>query len=171
MDHSPIFIHDQADVRTRFIGEGTRIWQFAVVAEGARIGRHCNINCHTFIEGRVLVGDNVTIKSGVFLWDGLVLEDDVFIGPHVTFTNDKYPRSGKHPAAFQQTLLQKGCSLGAGSIILGGLVVGAYAMVAAGSVVTRDVPSHALVMGSPARVCGWVDKDGNKVDHPKSDPR
>src|SRR5580698_5195336 len=101
-----IFIHDKADVMTSHIGEGTRIWQFAVIQEGARIGSHCNINCHTFIEGNVRLGDNVTVKSGVYLWNGLVVEDDVFIGPNVTLTNDKYPRSGKYPGAFQETLLQ-----------------------------------------------------------------
>lgn len=166
MGDQAIFIHETADVRTHLIGEGTRIWQFAVVQEGARIGRHCNINCHTFIEADVRLGDGVTVKSGVYLWNGLVAEDNVFIGPNVTFANDKFPRSGKRPEAFLQTVLERGCSLGAGSVILGGIVVGAYALVGAGSVVTGDVPPYALVMGTPATIRGWVDEDGHKRQKP-----
>lgn len=157
-----IFIHPLADVRTDLIGEGTRIWQFAVIQEGARIGMNCNINCNTFIEGTVRLGNNVTVKCGVYLWDGLEVEDDVFIGPNVTMTNDKFPRSGKHPAVFQTIRLEKGCSLGAASVILGGVTIGSFAMVGAGSLVTRDVPARAIVKGSPAVVCGWVDEYGNK---------
>lgn len=162
MDLPRTFIHEKADVKTVHVGEGTRIWQYAVVEEGARIGRNCRISCHTFIEGDVRLGDNVTVKSGVYLWNGLLVGDDVFIGPNVTFTNDKYPRSGKRPPAFQQTILQKGCSLGAGSVILGGITVGAHALVGAGSVVTRDVPPYALVMGNPAVVTGRVDEEGRR---------
>ena len=111
-------IHPLADVQTQKIGENTRIWQYAVVLQGAKIGKDCNVNCHTFIENDVLIGDRVTVKSGVYLWDGLTIEDDVFIGPNVTFTNDKYPRSKKYPSEFQRTIIKKGASIGAGSVIL-----------------------------------------------------
>ncbi|TDX00036.1 acyltransferase [Dinghuibacter silviterrae] len=157
------FIHPTADVQTEEIGQGTVIWQFAVVLKGARIGSGCNVNCHTFIEGDVVVGNNVTVKAGVYLWNGLRVEDDVFIGPNVTFTNDKYPRSKQYPAKFQTTLLERGCSIGGGATILGGSTVGAYAVVGAGSVVTKDVPAYALVKGCPAKICGWVDEKGNKL--------
>ncbi|MEN2281260.1 acyltransferase [Algoriphagus sp. SE2] len=145
-------IHPLADVQTEKIGENTRIWQYAVVLQGATIGKDCNINCHTFIENDVLIGDRVTVKSGVFLWDGLTVEDDVFIGPNVTFTNDKYPRSKQYPEEFQRTIIKKGASIGAASVILGGCTIGENSMVGAGSLVTRDVPPNTLVMGRPARV-------------------
>ena len=145
-------IHPLADVQTENIGENTRIWQYAVVLKGAKIGKDCNVNCHTFIENDVLVGDRVTVKSGVFLWDGLTIEDDVFIGPNVTFTNDKYPRSKQYPEKFQRTIIKKGASIGAASVILGGCTIGENAMVGAGSLVTHDVPPNTLVIGCPARV-------------------
>src|ERR1700744_1179148 len=166
MTPQDVYIHPLADVQTASIGKGTRIWQFAVVLPGARIGENCNLNCHTFVEGDVVIGHNVTVKAGAYLWNGLVVEDDVFIGPNVTFTNDRYPRSKRYPDAFQQTRLSKGCSLGAGAIVLGGVTIGASALVAAGSLVTRDVPDYALVKGSPAAVCGWVDESGNKRHQP-----
>ncbi|SIN81190.1 acyltransferase [Algoriphagus halophilus] len=145
-------IHPLADVQTKKIGENTRIWQYAVVLQGASIGKDCNVNCHTFIENDVLIGDRVTVKSGVFLWDGLTVEDDVFIGPNVTFTNDKYPRSKQYPDEFQRTVIRKGASIGAASVILGGCTIGENSMVGAGSLVTHDVPPNTLVMGRPARV-------------------
>jgi UDP-2-acetamido-3-amino-2,3-dideoxy-glucuronate N-acetyltransferase len=163
---SKAFIHPLADVSTDRIGEGTRVWQFVVIQSGAEIGQHCNINCHAFIEKNVRVGDWVTVKSGVYLWSGLRVHDHVFIGPNVSFTNDPYPRSGKYPETFQETTLEKGCSIGAGTIILGGVTIGAYAMVGAGSLVTKDVPAFALVMGSPSRICGWVDESGKKRELP-----
>lgn len=144
-------IHPLADVQTKNIGENTRIWQFAVILGGATIGQNCNINCHTFIENDVKLGDRVTIKSGVFLWDGITLENDVFVGPNVTFTNDKYPRSKKYPEQFQRTIIKKGASIGAASVILGGCTIGENSMVGAGSLVTHDVPPNTLVMGSPAK--------------------
>lgn len=170
MPDRSIFIHPLADVATDQIGEETRIWQYAVILKGAVIGQQCNINCHTFIEDKVRVGNKVTVKSGVYLWNGLQVEDNVFIGPNVTFTNDRYPRSRQYPDAFQETLLEKGCSIGAGSVILGGVTIGSYALVGAGSLVTRDVPPHALVMGSPARICGWVDEFGKRQDHKPEQP-
>lgn len=156
-------IHKLADVQTQKIGAGTTIWQFAIVLAGASIGRNCNINCHTFIENDVSLGDNVTVKPGVYLWDGITAEDNVFIGPNVTFTNDKYPRSKQYPAAFQRITLEVGCSLGANATILGGVTVGKYSVIGAGSVVTKDVPPYSLVVGSPAQVVGKVDQKGNKL--------
>lgn len=148
---SDAFVHALADVQTRDIGAGTRIWQFCVVLPGARLGRDCNVNAHCLIENDVILGDRVTVKSGVQLWDGLRAEDDVFIGPNVTFTNDKYPRSKKPPPAFATTVLRGGASIGANATILCGVQIGANAMVGAGSVVTRDVPAGELWLGNPAR--------------------
>lgn len=147
------FIHPLASVQSQSVGDSTRIWQFTVVLGSARIGRDCNICSHCFLENDVLVGDRVTIKSGVQLWDGLIIEDDVFIGPNVTFTNDKYPRSG-NSANFHrlQTRIERGASIGGGATILPGLVIGAGAIVGAGSVVTKDVPPAATVFGNPARL-------------------
>jgi acetyltransferase-like isoleucine patch superfamily enzyme len=152
-----------AQVKSKDIGEGTTIWQFAVIMEQAKIGDNCNINCHTFIENDVVIGNNVTVKSGVYLWDGIVVENNVFIGPNATFTNDKYPRSKKYPSAFQKTRLEQGCSIGANATILGGITIGRYAIVGAGSVVTKDVPAYALVRGNPAKVVARLDEEGNKL--------
>ncbi|MEA2213615.1 MAG: hypothetical protein QOF83_3563 [Solirubrobacteraceae bacterium] len=143
--------HERALVETELIGPGTRIWAFAHVMAGARIGADCNICDHTFIEGDVIVGDRVTIKSGVFLWNGLRVGDDVFIGPQATFTNDPFPRS-RHDFECLPTVLERGASIGAGAVLLPGVQVGEHAMVGAGSVVTRDVPPGAVVVGNPARV-------------------
>ena len=146
-----IFIHELADCQSDNIGDGTKIWQCAVVLKYAVVGKNCNINCHTFIENDVILGDNVTIKSGVFLWDGIIIEDNVFVGPNVTFTNDKYPRSKQYPEAFQKTIIKRGASIGANSTILGGITIGENSMVGAGSLVTKDIPDNELWYGSPAR--------------------
>lgn len=144
-------IHHLADVQSKKIGKNTTIWQFAVVLPDATIGDNCNVNCHTFIENDVRIGNNVTIKAGVYLWDGIIVEDDVFIGPNVTFVNDKYPRSKKYPSIFQKTIIKKGASIGANSTILGGLVIGENSLVGAGSVVTKNIPQNTLWVGNPAR--------------------
>jgi acetyltransferase-like isoleucine patch superfamily enzyme len=150
LDTAP-FIHERALVESDNIGPGTRIWAFAHVMPGAVLGRDCNVCDHTYIEGDVIVGDRETIKSGVFLWDGLRVEDDVFIGPQATFTNDAVPRS-KQPFEVLETRLARGATIGAGAVILPGLTVGEGAFVGAGAVVTKDVPPDALVVGNPARV-------------------
>lgn len=155
-------IHPTADVQSINIGEGTSIWQFAIVLKGASIGRNCNINSHTFIENDVIIGDNVTVKCGVYLWDGLRIEDDVFLGPNVVFTNDLRPRS-KRRVEFRPTFIRKGASLGANTTVLVGVNIGKYAMSGIGSVITRDVPDYALVYGVPAKFQGWIDEDGNKL--------
>ena len=150
MDNPP-FIHERAICESDRVGPGTRVWAFAHVMAGAVIGAECNICDHTYVEGGVVIGDRVTLKSGVFLWDGLRVEDDVFIGPQATFTNDLMPRS-RQPFELRSTTLCRGASIGAGAVILPGVTVGAGAMVGAGAVVTKDVPAHAVVVGNPARV-------------------
>ena len=157
-------IHPQALVDPgAVIGAGTRVWAFAHVCGGAVIGAECNLCDHTFFEQGVRLGDRVTIKCGVYLWDGVVLEDDVFVGPCVSFTNDLRPRSKKYPDKFSATRLRHGCSVGANSTLLP-VTIGRWAMVAAGSVVTRDVPDFALVRGNPARLAGWVCRCGEKLN-------
>ncbi len=139
-----MFIHKLSDVQTKNIGKDTKIWQFCVVLEKAVIGENCNICAHVLIENDVVVGSNVTVKSGVQLWDGIRIEDNVFIGPNVTFTNDLYPRSKQYPEKFLVTTIKKGASIGANSTILPGITIGENAMIAAGSIVTKDVPDNHL---------------------------
>lgn len=151
------FVHPKAVCETKEIGEKTRIWAFAYVLEGAKIGRDANICSHTFIESDVVLGDRVTVKSGVQLWDGLRVEDDVFIGPNATFTNDLFPRSKQTPATFEKTRICCGASIGANATIIGGITIGQNAMVGAGAVVTRSVPPNAIVVGNPGRIKGYVE--------------
>jgi UDP-2-acetamido-3-amino-2,3-dideoxy-glucuronate N-acetyltransferase len=145
------FIHPLADVQSKCIGKGTRIWQFSIVLKNAVIGENCNINSHTFVENDVSIGDNVTVKCGVYLWDGLRIENNVFIGPNVTFTNDKYPRSKQYPEYFQSTLIKNGASIGANATILGGIVIGEKSMIGASSIVTKNIPAGELWVGNPAK--------------------
>lgn len=144
-------IHKLADVADCQIGENTRVWQFVVILAGAKIGADCNICAHVLIEGEVVIGDRVTVKSGVQLWDGLRVGNDVFIGPNATFTNDRFPRSRRYPASFEETVIEDGASIGAGAVILPGVRIGARSMVGAGAVVTKDVAPDSLVLGNPAR--------------------
>jgi acetyltransferase-like isoleucine patch superfamily enzyme len=157
-------IHKLADVSTKNIGKNTYIWQYTIILENAIIGENCNINCHVFIENDVIIGDNVTVKSGVYLWDGLSIKNNVFIGPNVTFTNDPKPKSKQYPNSFQKTEINAYASIGGGATILGGITIGSYSMIGAGSVVTKDVPSRSLVIGSPAKVIGWLNEDGSKMN-------
>ena len=160
----PPSIHPTADVQTRHIGEGTRIWQFCVVLEHARIGRNCNVNCHVFIENDVIIGDNVTLKPGVQVWDGVRLKDRVFVGPNATFTNDLAPRSKRYPERYAETVVEEGASIGANATILAGVVIGAGAMIGAGSVVTKSVPPYTVWVGNPARPHGFITADGVLLD-------
>ena len=149
-------IHPLADCKT-YIPENTNVWQFCVVLPNAKVGSNCNICSHCLIENDVVIGDNVTIKCGVQLWDGIIIADNVFVGPNVTFTNDKYPRSKQYPDKFWQTKICKGASIGAGAVILCGITIGEKAMIAAGSVVTKDVPAGELWMGNPAKFVRKID--------------
>lgn len=152
MDH---YQHPAAIVESRQIGARTRIWAFAHVLPGAVIGADCNICDHTFIENDVVIGDRVTVKCGVQVWDGIVIEDDVFIGPNATFTNDPFPRSRKHLGAYPKTVIHSGASIGANATVLPGLSIGRHAMIGAGAVVTRNVPPYAIVVGNPGYIKGY----------------
>jgi acetyltransferase-like isoleucine patch superfamily enzyme len=152
-----ISVHPQGICESDTVGAGTRIWAFAHVLPGARLGRDCNICDGVFVENDVVVGDRVTVKCGVQLWDGTRIGDDVFIGPNATFTNDARPRSRQWPDEFLQTVVEDGASIGANATILPGRTIGRNAMVGAGAVVTRDVPANATVVGNPAHIIGYVD--------------
>ena len=149
--------HQTALVETDQVGEGTLVWAYAHILPGARVGRDCNICDHTFIENDVIIGDRVTIKCGVQLWDGLRVEDDVFIGPNATFTNDRFPRSQQHLAEYPRTVIKRGASIGANATLAPGIVIGEMAMVGAGAVVTHNAPPHSKLAGNPARIIGYVD--------------
>jgi acetyltransferase-like isoleucine patch superfamily enzyme len=167
------YFHPTAIVETEQIGNGTKIWAYAHVMKNVSIGANCNIGDHCFIESGAVVGNNVTIKNGNMLFEGITLEDGVFVGPHVFFTNDRFPRSPRLPEAkiryqshdwFSPTLIKYGATLGAASIIIAGTTIGEFAMIGAGAVITKDVPAHALVIGNPGRLYGWVCKCGTRLN-------
>lgn len=157
--------HTNAICESTSIGKNTRIWAFAHVLPGAKIGSDCNICDHVFIENDVTIGDRVTIKCGVQLWDGITVGNDVFVGPNATFTNDKFPRSKQYPESFSKTLIEDGASIGANATILPGITIGKGSMVGAGAVVTRSVPVGAIVAGNPARITGYVDVHCSQYRH------
>lgn len=157
-------IHPSSDVKSECIGDNTNIWQYCVVFPGAVIGDNCNICANVLIENDVTIGDNVTVKSGVQLWDGVALEDNVFVGPNATFTNDLLPRSKVHDKQFTRTKVNRGASIGANATIVCGVTIGEYAMIGAGSVVTKDVPNNTLWYGNPAKQRGFVTNDGIVLD-------
>lgn len=150
-------IHPLSDCQTK-VPESTNIWQFCVVLPKVVIGENCNICSHCFIENDVIIGNNVTIKCGVQIWNGIRVEDNVFIGPNVTFTNDRFPRSKQYPAKFENTIIRKGASLGAGTTVLCGIEIGENAMIGAGSVVTKNIPANELWVGNPAHFVKKIEK-------------
>ena len=152
-----MFIHPLSDVQSNEIGQGTRVWQFSVILEKAKIGSNCNICAHTLIENDVVIGSNVTVKSGVYIWDGIIIEDSVFIGPCVAFTNDKNPRSQKYPDSFAKTLIKKGVSIGANATILPGITLGENCMIGAGAVVTKNVPDNAVVVKKKEKIIKYIE--------------
>ncbi|HEX6476480.1 MAG TPA: acyltransferase [Acidimicrobiales bacterium] len=160
-----VFVHERALLETDDVGAGTRIWAFAHVMGGARIGRDCNVCDHVFIENDVSIGNDVTVKNGVLVFDRVTIEDEVFVGPGTVFTNDRLPRvtSPRRPPTLLPTVVRRGASIGANVTVLCDLTIGARAFVAAGSVVTRDVPPHGSVMGNPARRVGWVCSCGKRL--------
>ena len=172
---SDIFVHAQALCESAEVGVGTRIWAFAHVMKGAVIGRDCIVGGHAFLESGCRIGDRVTIKNQAMIWSGVEIDDDVFVGPGVTFTNDPLPRSprmlfppiaeryGDRARWLLPTRIERGASLGARCVILAGITVGAYAMVAAGAVVTRNVTAHSLAVGAPARRVGWTCRCGERL--------
>ena len=143
-------IHQLSDCKAK-IPDSTNVWQFCVIFPNAKIGENCNICANSLVENDVAIGNNVTIKSGVQLWDGITVEDNVFIGPNATFTNDLYPRSKNPDWKLQRTIIKKGASIGANATILCGITIGENAMIGAGSVVTKDVPSGEVWVGNPAK--------------------
>lgn len=151
-------IHAMSDIQNTNIPNSTRVWQFVVILPDALIGENCNICSHCFIENDVKIGNNVTVKCGVYLWDGITIEDNVQIGPNVTFTNDKYPRA-KQAFELHRTLVKKNASIGAGSVILGGITIGKNAMIGAGSVVTKDIPDNELWFGNPAKYIRKINQE------------
>ena len=153
-----VFVHPNALCESDDVGAGTRVWAFAHVMAGSTVGEECNICDHAFIESGARIGDRVTVKNNVLVWDKVTVEDEVFLGPNVVFTNDLNPRVAfkKSPEEFTPTLVRRGASIGANATIVCGVTIGEQAMIGAGSVVTRDVPAHALVVGNPARRVGWV---------------
>jgi len=160
-----VFVHPQALCESADVGPGTRVWAFAHVLPGAKVGADCNICDCAFVEGGAVVGDRVTLKNAVLVWVGVTLEDDVFVGPNAIFTNDFVPRAHikRGPEALLPTLVQNGASIGANATIICGITVGHDSLVGAGAVVIRDVPAHALVVGSPARRIAWVCRCGERL--------
>ena len=161
---SKVFVHPTAEVSYNAeIGEGTKIWNNVQVREYAIIGKYCNIGKDCYIDNKVKIGDRCKIQNGVYVYWGVTIEDDVFIGPNVTFTNDKIPRAFNYDWKPISTLVKKGASIGAGAVIVCGITIGEYAMVGAGAVVTKDVPPYTLVLGVPATIYSYIDKMGNKI--------
>jgi UDP-2-acetamido-3-amino-2,3-dideoxy-glucuronate N-acetyltransferase len=167
----PYYVHPTAVVDEPCqIGEGTKIWHFSHVMKNARIGKRCNLGQNCNVDGSAVLGDNVKVQNNVSVYTGVVAEDDVFLGPSCVFTNVSNPRAqiNRH-ALYEKTLLRRGCTVGANATIVCGVTVGRYALVAAGAVVTKDVPDYALVMGNPARKHGWVSRHGQRLGTPDAE--
>lgn len=155
-----VFVHALGFVESAEIGAGTRVWAFAHVMKGAKVGEKCNLGEHVFVEAGARVGNRVTVKNGISIWDKVEIADDVFLGPHMVFTNDLRPRSFVRHAGDEllPTRVEEGATIGAGAVLVCGITIGKFAFVAAGAVVTKDVPAYGLVKGNPARLAGYVCK-------------
>lgn len=160
------FIHSHALCESDDVGPRTRVWAFAHVLPGASVGSDCNVCDHAFIESGVAIGDRVTVKNGVMIFDGVTVEDDVFLGPAVIFTNDLRPRAEKKKSgdALTRTLVRRGATLGAGSVVVAGYTLGEYSFTGAGSVVASDLAPHGFYVGNPARLKGWVCRCGERLE-------
>lgn len=161
-----VWVHPAGLCESKSVGEGTRVWAFAHVLPGARVGRDCNICDGAFVEGKAVLGNRVTVKNGTLVFDGVTCEDEVFLGPNVLFTNDLRPRAAIRRTGddLLPTVVRHGATLGAGTVVVCGIEIGNHAFAAAGSVVTKDVPAHAFVAGNPARHKGWVCTCGFRLD-------
>lgn len=160
-----VYIHPTADVSPdAAIGSGTRVWHQAQIMPGARLGRNCKIGKGVYVDAGVTIGDNVKIQNYVSVYKGVTVEDDVLLGPHMTFTNDLYPRAFVNEYTVYETLIKKGCAIGANATIVCGVTLNEYCMVAAGAVVLSDVAPYALVIGNPGRVTGYVCKCGTRLE-------
>ena len=167
-----VFVHSTAEVdRDAKIGEGTKVWNNAQVRERATIGKYCNLGKDCYVDNCVTIGDRCKVQNGVYVFYGVTLEDDVFVGPNVSFTNDKVPRAFNDEWEVKSTVVKKGASIGANATIICGVTIGEYAMVAAGAVVTKDVEPYTLVMGVPAKFYSYIDKMGNKVKNENSNKK
>jgi UDP-2-acetamido-3-amino-2,3-dideoxy-glucuronate N-acetyltransferase len=162
---SEVFVHPNGLCESHHVGGGTRIWAFAHVLAGAKVGRDCNICDHAYVEGGVTIGDRVTVKNRALLFDGVTIEDDVFLGPAVVFTNDLRPRATikRGDDELLPTVVRTGATLGAGVVVICGLTIGAHALIGAGAVVTRDVPAYGFVIGNPGRLVGWACECGQRL--------
>lgn len=158
------YVHPNALCETESIGERTRVWAFAHVMKNVTIGEDCNVGDHAFIEANVTIGDRVTIKNGVAVWEGVTVESDAFLGPNCVFTNDLFPRRGIWMDAPVPTHVSRGASIGANATIVAGVTLGEYCMIGSGTVVIRDVPAYALMVGNPARQIGWVGVGAEKLN-------
>jgi UDP-2-acetamido-3-amino-2,3-dideoxy-glucuronate N-acetyltransferase len=160
-----VFVHERALCESDAIGARTRVWAFAHVMKGAVVGSDCNVCDHAFIESGARLGNHVTVKNCVLIWDKVTVEDDVFLGPNMVFTNDMNPRVAfkKSADTFLPTVVKRGSSIGANATIVCGVTIGENAFIGAGSVVIRDVPPHAMVVGNPARRIGWMCACGEKL--------
>ena len=157
------FVHERAWVESDNIGKNTRIWAFTHIMKNVKIGNNCNIGEHCFIENGVIIGDDVTVKNGISLWDGIIIENKVFLGPNSVFTNDIRPRSKSYNYTISKTIIKEGASIGANATVIGGIELGQYCMIGAGSVVTKNVPDFALIYGNPAKIKGYACECGKRL--------
>jgi acetyltransferase-like isoleucine patch superfamily enzyme len=159
-----VFIHPTAEVsELAKIGKGTKIWNHAQIRENCKIGNNCILSKDVYIDFDVVIGNNVKIQNGISIYHGVEIEDDVFLGPHMVFTNDLFPRSFVGDFKVYKTIIKKGASIGANATIICGTTIEQYAMIGAGSVITKNVPKHALVVGNPGKIIGFVGKSGQKL--------